>query len=285
MWSCPIDCDVAGGNSSKQERITELSGPDLRVAGKPILVVYAQGVNNTDWGMTHIWQGAPYGNLTVDDVSALCSKRFISSEEHQIQYTKDIISDVSANYTVDATRRYACGKSNGGGFTALLACRPDTSKIFAAFAPVSPALYPATGAFGDCSPARPVPILHSHGIVDADTLFYGREPFPKACGFGPEPDVRDWRRDWAERNGCKRDENGALGPYTVEHPHLDTMEETWECGATVKALTMGHLGHAWPSTQGLDLAGFPNQTATFNFTTSHLLPFFSEQVLPQQYLD
>lgn len=60
---------TAGGYSEKQQRITELSDPSLKIAGKPFLTVYAQGVNNTDWNMTHIWKGAPYENTTVDDVS------------------------------------------------------------------------------------------------------------------------------------------------------------------------------------------------------------------------
>lgn len=58
----------AGGFSEKQQRITELSDPALRIAGKPFLTAYAQGVNNTDYPMKHIWKGAPYENATVDDV-------------------------------------------------------------------------------------------------------------------------------------------------------------------------------------------------------------------------
>lgn len=50
---------TAGGFSEKQQRITELSDPALRIASKPFLTVYAQGVNNTDWKMRHIWKGAP----------------------------------------------------------------------------------------------------------------------------------------------------------------------------------------------------------------------------------
>lgn len=60
---------TAGGYSEKQQRITELSDPNLKIAGKPFLTAYAQGMNNTDWNMTHIWKGAPYENTTIDDVS------------------------------------------------------------------------------------------------------------------------------------------------------------------------------------------------------------------------
>ena len=198
----------------------------------------------------------------------------------QVQYVKDILNDVASNYTIDSTRRYACGKSNGGGFTAMLACRPDTSLLFAAFAPVSPALYPGTFAFSGCNPSRPVPILHSHGIEDTITPFHGRGAMD--VGFGPEPDVRDWRADWAERNGCTKDQ---VSNSSVSYPHDNTTEEVWECLTPVRALTMEGLGHAWPTTEGLDRAGAPNETATFNFTSSHLVQFFTDNPLPVKYLE
>lgn len=71
----------------------------------------------------------------------------------------------------------------------------------------------------------------------------------------------------------------------VRHPHINTTEEVWGCEAPVKALSMEKLGHAWPSTLGLDVVGFPNEVATFNFTTAHLLPFFEDNPLPEKYLD
>lgn len=213
--------------------------------------------------MRHIWKGAPYENTTVDDIG----------------YVYDIIKKTALTYTIDHTRIYACGKSNGGGFTALLACRPDTSALFAAFSPVSPALYQGTFAFYNCSPSRPVPILHAHGVEDRVTEFLGRTPL--GGSFGPEPDVRLWRRAWAERNGCRATYAGAWPEPSVTEVHEGTWEEVWNCpgDAEVRALTIEGLGHAWPSTAGLDLSGHPNQTANFNFTPQHLVPFFSRHHL------
>ncbi|KAL3426108.1 hypothetical protein PVAG01_02899 [Phlyctema vagabunda] len=253
----------AGGFSEKQQRITELSDPSLSIAGSSFLTAYAQGVNNTDWNMTHIWKGAPYENSTVDDIA----------------YVFDIVSKISETYNVDTSRIYACGKSNGGGFTALLACRPDTSAIFAGFAPVAPALYQGTYSFFNCSPSHPVPIFHIHGVEDTITPFYGRDP--GIGDFGPEPDVRLWRRAWAERNGCKGSYDGEFAKPAVREIHPGVWEEVWDCtGAEVRALTVEGLGHAWPSTLGLDLAGSPNQTANFNLTNQHLVQFFSRHRLP-----
>ncbi|ORY26980.1 Alpha/Beta hydrolase protein [Naematelia encephala] len=257
----------AGGTSESQETRSQLSDPELRIAGLPFLTVYPQGVNNSDWNITRIWKGAPYANDSVDD----------------IQFIKDIIADVSSNFTIDPSRKYASGKSNGGGLTALLACRHDTTSLFAAFAPVSPALYPGTLAFSHCDPVRPVPIYHAHGILDVVTSYYGRGPLEP--GYGPEPDVRVWRRQWAERNGCKGETGTLPEPDEVFHPHVNTTEEIWHCqGAEVRALTIDYLGHSWPTTEGLDPSGSPNHVATFNFTHQHLVQFFSSHQLPAEYL-
>lgn len=258
----------ASGFSARQQIITELSDPDLRIAGRPFLTAYAQGVNNTAWRpkMHHIWKGAPYENKTVDDIA----------------YVYDMIAAIAATYTIDTTRIYACGKSNGGGFTALLACRPDTSATIAAFAPVAPALYEGTGAFHGCAPSRPAPMLHVHGVEDAITPFYGRKP--EQGSFGPEPDVRVWRREWAERNGCAREglryPGEVMQPHRVTEVHPGVWEELWECpGAEVSALTVEGLGHSWPSTAGWDRAGRPNHMANFNLTSQHLVQFFSRHSL------
>ncbi|KAK7738325.1 hypothetical protein SLS53_006135 [Cytospora paraplurivora] len=252
----------SGGTSKKQQHITQLSDPSLRIAGKPFLTAYAQGVNNTDAGKTYIWTGAPYENTTVDDIG----------------YVYDIIRNVSSDYSVDPSRIYANGKSNGGGFTNLLACRPDTSSLFAAFAPVSPALYAGTHAFHNCTPSRPVPIFHTHGIEDTVAPFYGR-----AGGSRAEPDVRVWRRQWAERNGCAKGQDaGKLAPQpdSVEEVHEGVWQDVWNCtGAEVRSLSVEGLGHSWPTTLGLDTAGSPNQTANFNLTSQHLVQFYSRHSL------
>lgn len=215
--------------------------------------------------MKHIWKGAPYENTTVDDIA----------------YVYDMINTVAATYNIDHSRIYACGKSNGGGFTALLACRPDTSATIAAFAPVSPALYQGTFSFHGCDPSRKTPIFHIHGVEDTITPFLGRTP--EEGSFGPEPDVRVWRRQWAERNGCaKGSYPGELAqPHNVTEVHAGAWEEVWDCpeGAEVRALSVEGLGHSWPSTAGWDTAGAPNNTANFNLTQQHLVQFFSRHSL------
>ncbi|WWC68383.1 uncharacterized protein I206_102308 [Kwoniella pini CBS 10737] len=264
----------AGGNSSRQEILTQLTKPELRIDNKPFLSAFPQGVDNTIWGMKHIWRGAPYANQSVDDV----------------QFVKDILKDISLNYTLNPLRYYASGKSNGGGFTSLLSCLPDTSKLFAAFSLISPALYQEALSFSGCLPSRPIPILHSHGIEDDDTPFKGRSRSENWL-FGPEPNVNNFRKRWALRNGhppstLTSKKNKLPKPNEINFPYKNVTEEKWTLGkAEIIGLSIGGLGHSWPSTEGLDLAGRPNNFANFNFTSQHLVQFFSRHTLPEEFLE
>ncbi|ODN81114.1 hypothetical protein L202_03208 [Cryptococcus amylolentus CBS 6039] len=253
----------ANGNKVTQELITGLSDPSLRIDNKPFLAVYGQGVANTTADKTATWLGAPYANTTVDDIA----------------FVHDMIANITSTYNIDSSRIYASGKSNGGGFAALLACRNDTSSLFAAFAPVSPALYEGTMSFHGCQTDRGVPILHSHGVEDQTCPFTGKTP--EDGGSGPEEDVRIWRRQWALRNGCVGNYPGQYPVPKVKQVYDGVWEEVWDCPkGEVRALSVEGLGHSWPTTEGLDLSGAPNQTANFNLTSPILVNFFSKHRLP-----
>lgn len=55
---------------------------------------------------------------------------------NDIGFTMDMLTYFNKNFCIDNKRVYATGKSNGGGFTSVLACDPVVSNSFAAFAPV-----------------------------------------------------------------------------------------------------------------------------------------------------
>lgn len=178
------------------------------------IAVYPQGVVGTD-GET-AWQGAPYSAPGVDDV----------------RFTQEMIDQLETNYCVAPQRIYAAGKSNGGGFTGLLACR--MSDRIAAFAPVSGAFYPQGGA---CHPSRSVPILDFHGGADT-TIPYDGNP---AKGL---PAIPDWLSGWAKRDGCH------VGPLRRQDGDDVTVSNWRDCtgGAVVTHYRIADLGHVWPST-------------------------------------
>lgn len=67
-----------------------------------------------------------------------------TATEDDITFTMDVMDEIEANLCIDTDRYYATGKSEGGGFAAMLACNATSSARFAAFAPVSGAFYPGT---------------------------------------------------------------------------------------------------------------------------------------------
>jgi polyhydroxybutyrate depolymerase len=191
-----------GRTAEYQEELSEFSAAD-------VIAVYPQGVTGTDGKSA--WTGAPY-SAPVDDV----------------RFTADLISAVQHQTCVDPARIYAAGKSNGGGFVGVLACR--MAGRIAAFAPVSGAFYPQGGA---CHPSRPVALLDFHGTADT-TIPYQGNP---AKGL---PTIPDWLAGWAQRDRCF--------PYPITtSPVRDVAKQQW-LGCSLTHYRVAGAGHVWPST-------------------------------------
>jgi len=191
--------------SAYQEELTGLSGTGA-------IVVYPQGLIGTDGESA--WTGAPY-SASADDVL----------------FTSDLLNRLQRDLCVDPRRIYASGKSNGGGFTGVLACR--MSGRIAAFAIASGAFYPQGGA---CRPRRPAPIVDFHGTADT-TIPYAGVP---AKGLPPIP---GWLAGWADRDGCKA-RPAVRTEGTVEISRWRGCEH----GSELIHYKVDGMGHAWPST-------------------------------------
>ncbi|KZP16297.1 carbohydrate esterase family 1 protein [Athelia psychrophila] len=227
---------------NNQELISGFSDPGLFINGTGIIAVYPEallGPGKSEDGDVpqRAWQGAPYSKAGVDDVT----------------FTMDIIQDLQEHLCVDKSRIYASGKSNGGGFTNLLACNSTSAPLFAAFAPVSAALYPKTHPIHNCTPGRVIPIINFHGLADDIIPFVGRDAdhWTGETSYAL-PNITKYREAWAERNSCN---NGSTTGSGKSNPDV--------------GFTIDGLGHSWPSTAGLD-----GGTTSFNATTAEIIPFF-----------
>ncbi|MFR9731663.1 alpha/beta hydrolase family esterase [Saccharopolyspora sp. MS10] len=194
-----------GRTAEYQEELSRFSEEDA-------IAVYPQGLIGTDGKSA--WQGAPY-----------------SADADDVRFTEDLLDRVRADFCTDQDRIYAAGKSNGGGFTNVLACR--LGDRIAAFAPVAGAYYPQSG---ECSPDEPVPMISFHGTADA-TIPYEGNP---TKGL---PAIPDWLDGWAERDRCDSD------PVT-EHPGNRVTRQEWtDCAGRGELVhyRIDELGHDWPS--------------------------------------
>ncbi|MBP2369185.1 alpha/beta hydrolase family esterase [Pseudonocardia parietis] len=193
----------------------------------PAIVAYPDGVPGGEG--KRAWQGASYSAPGVDDVA----------------FTADLLDDLESTLCVDTDRVHATGKSNGGGFTEILACR--MSDRIASIAPVAGAYYRAGEP--PCEPDRAVPVLAIHGTGDATI------PYTGDADRGL-PAIPAWVEGWVRRDGC-----GPEPASTRIEP--DVTVSTWSgCteGAEVAHVAVDGGGHTWPGADAYSGGGHTTQT-------------------------
>lgn len=217
----------------------------------PAIVAYGNGVIGTGDGDRQAWEGAPYSAPGVDDVA----------------YTNDLLDLLESDLCVDTRRVYATGKSNGAGFTGILAC--ELSDRIAAVAPVAAAFY-GTG-HPTCDPRRPVPVIEFHGTADATI------PYDGDADRGL-PAIQDWVGAWVGRNGC------ATGP-DVEATAPDVTTYRWtDCAAGAEVTHVAVLGggHTWPGEDSYSGGGY----ATHSIEAHEVMwDFLRDERLPLWFLE
>ncbi|MGV9710297.1 alpha/beta hydrolase family esterase [Gordonia sp. NPDC003424] len=199
------------------ERYTGLS--DL-----PAIVVYPNGLRGTD-GKTS-WQGAPYSSPRADDLA----------------FTRAVLTSVAARECVDPNRVSVVGRSNGGGFVGMLACRMPWP--FAAFATVSAAYYSPYAT--KCAAPQPISLIDFHGTADRVIHYRGGVRF--GARYLP---VDAWLNRWITRAGCV--------PTPIAIPaNLTATRLDWPlCAATGREVVHYRIDggtHQWPEAVGLPVA-------------------------------
>ncbi|RMZ46059.1 hypothetical protein AFCA_001315 [Aspergillus flavus] len=239
-----------GKTAESQEKLSQFSNEDWN---PDAIAVYPQGLNKE-------WQGDPH-----------------SKDVNDIAFTMEMLDYFREKYCIDSTRVYAAGKSNGGGFTNLLACDPTASTRIAAFAPVSGAYYqdvseeachPTTVPI-KCSPGRPsIPILEFHGTADK-TIPYGGGGRRGEC----LPSIPHFVREWSKRLG--------YGLHNTTKELYDGNVQEYQYGngdnrGIVTHYRIGGLGHDWPSVR----PNSDNPNGTYLDATPIIVKFFKQWVLP-----
>lgn len=142
-----------------------------------------------------------------------------------LQFARDMVADIEADYCIDASRIYAAGYSNGGLFAFFLACR--AADLVAAIASVEA----ASPSGASCQPSRPVPVLAFNGTAD---------PIVPYAVSGPT--IAEWR----QLDACS-------SSSAITYHNGDSSCETWsECAddTAVELCTIQGGGHVWPGGGG-----------------------------------
>jgi poly(3-hydroxybutyrate) depolymerase len=181
-------------------------------------------------------------------------------------------------YCIDTARYYAAGKSDGGGFTGVLACDSSLSTQIAAFAPVSGAFYIPGSTESDCAPQSislpcspgraPLPVIEFHGSNDT-TIPYSGGPRKTAC----LPAVPHWVEEWSIRQeyGLTNKTTSLFGNMVQKYEYGGG---NGSLGIVTHYLT-DELGHDWPSTVPND----DNPFGTYYNATPIIMDFFNKYTL------
>jgi len=217
-----------GGNAPGFERY---AGLDPLADRDGWLVAYPNG--------THRWRDESW--LTWN--AGGCCGYAMDAGVDDVGFALAVIDDVARVASVDRSRVYATGHSNGAMLAYRLAA--EAADRVAAIAPVAGAM--TTGAF---SPLRPVPVLHIHSVDDPRALYAGgaTETFRREVRHLP---VEAGLARWRERDGCppapavldsrrRPGQDGAL--------HTATLLAWAPCagGSEVRLWRLTGGGHGWP---------------------------------------
>ncbi len=210
----------------------------------------------------------PGGKLATWNAGKCCGgSRDENSDD--VGYIRRILKDLPRHFTVDSSRIFAIGMSNGGMMSYRLAC--EMSGVFKGIASVT-----GTDNTLVCKPQTPVSILHIHAKNDDHVLFEGgmgdavRNP-AKVNDFTSVPQTVSM---WLEHNQCTPESRRVLqnkGAYCDVH-------ETCQNQSRVKLCVTKEGGHSWPG--GFKPAGRSSESTSKALHANDVIwDFF--QSLPQ----
>lgn len=159
------------------------------------------------------------------------------SDNDDVDFSSQLINQISADYAVDPLRVYVTGWSIGGRMAFQLSCElPDR---IAAVASVASKM--SDGQLQSCNPGRPFSALWMRGTADPIAPFEGDGGL-----FSPAPNTPSY---WAARNNCSPDSLVTdLEDMVTTDASTVTLIEYIDCDANTEVLfyQINGGGHAWP---------------------------------------
>ena len=154
-----------------------------------------------------------------------CCTNATTYEEDDVLLTSTIISYLESRATIDASRVWAMGHSNGGMMAYRLAC--ELSEKITAVAVVAGAL-----VNDSCNRGKQVPLIHLHGDLDPTVPYQGGGKFET-------PNIYYSTLDYARANSCT----------STPRENLDSVQQRyiWDCayGGHVELANYMQESHQW----------------------------------------
>ena len=174
----PLVVDIHGGEDDMYQQRWTSDFANISME-QGFIVAYPQGHNN-------LW------NMGWDSIT--CSAGILCTEEDDVGFILQMVDIITQNHSIDNSRIYSTGWSNGCGMTQRLAV--EASDVFAAAGCMS--MYRFVEAPSDY---LPIPFMEVHGLLD-EIIQYTTTAH-SAPIFGPEKGAIQNLESWAELNGCQ----------------------------------------------------------------------------------
>ena len=225
----PLLVSFHGGGASMEYQATDKNYGQISKSDREgFVVVFPNGYSKLRSGKFATWNagtccgGARDGK--IDDVG----------------FVRQVIENVSAQLDIDRNKIFATGMSNGGMFTYRLAC--EMSDVFKAIASVA-----GPDGTTNCTPKKPVSVLHIHARDDDHAQFEGGSgkksmPGSVVTQFTSVPQTIS---NWVKRNECNAAPKRVLdkpGAYCDVYAQCNGNVEVELCVTATG-------GHSWPGAE------------------------------------
>jgi polyhydroxybutyrate depolymerase len=267
-----ISCKKDNNSTPPVDKPSELKTVNLTVDGNPrsFIVYLPTGYNNAGKMplifAIHGGSGTPEGMINIANFKTIADR-----DKVVLVYPAGIqknwndgrpttpnqlgINDVSFfnqlcdytinNYSVDGTKIYATGISNGGFMSSRLGC--ELSNRIAAIA-VDAATIEATTIAPNCNPGRPVPAIYIHGTSDPLVPFTGGQMTAGGTAGGTVLSHFQAIDKWVTINGCNST------PTITDLPDISndgtTIKQRVYAGGINSSEVVSYVvlngGHTWP---------------------------------------
>ena len=242
-----------GGGSAQQFESTNKLTEKANAA--KFIVVYPEGVQRTGLLKARSWNAGS------------CCDYAVTQNINDVKFISLLIDKLALKYKINSKKVYATGHSNGGMLAYRLAC--ELSNKIAAIAANSCTMVVAT-----CDNSRPVPVLHTHSILDTNVPYQGGV----GNGTGTQgvylPPLNAVMNVWSLKNTC----TNTAQIVVDDNKYKFTKWTNCSGNVAINYYLTKDGGHGWPG----GLPGGPNSDTPSTVINANdlLWDFFQRFQLP-----